>query len=76
MPTPSPIIIPSRIVSSGMVTTRLSSTIEPIPAPTPPSATAMGRPMASTDPNARMSTTTAKAMPISSVSGGSTDARY
>ena len=44
--------------------------------PTPPRATAMGKPMASTDPNATMSTTTAKAMPISSVWGGSIDARY
>ncbi len=56
MPTPRPIIIPSSIVSSGTVATRVSSTIEPMPMPTPPSATAMGRPMASTDPNATMST--------------------
>ena len=47
-----------------------------MPMLTPPSATAMGRPMASTDPNATMSTTMAKAMPISSVWGGSTVARY
>ena len=38
--------------------------MEPIPAPTPPSATAMGRPMASTGPKAGRSTITAKAMPI------------
>ena len=42
---------------------------------TPPSATAMGSPMASTDPNATMSTMIAKARPISSLWGGSSAVR-
>ena len=59
-----------------MVNTWLSSSVVAMPAPTPPRATAMGRPMASTDPNAMISTNMAKARPISSVSGGSTTVRY
>ena len=43
----------------------------PAPIPTPNSATPIGRPMASTEPNARISTTMANAMPMSSDSGGS-----
>ena len=58
-------------MKSGMLTTLLRRTIRPIPAPTPPSATAIGRPMARTDPNARISTTMAKARPMNSVAGGS-----
>ena len=76
MPTPSPIMIPSTVASLGMVKTLLRSRVVPMPAPTPPSATAIGRPMASTDPNAMISTNMAKARPISSVCGGSTTARY
>ncbi len=44
-------------------------------APSPPAATASGRPMASTDPKAAISTTAAKAIPISSDSGVSTTER-
>ena len=76
MPTPSPIMIPRTVASLGMVKTLLRSRVIPMPAATPPSATAIGRPMASTDPNARIRTTMAKARPRSSVCGGSITARY
>ena len=69
MPTPSPIMIPRKVVKSGMLKTLLRMTIRPIPAPTPPRATAMGRPIARTEPKARISTTMAKARPMNSVVG-------
>ena len=67
-------MIPRKVVKSGMLTTLLRMTIMPIPAPTPPSATAMGRPIARTEPKARINTMMAKARPMNSVLGGSNTA--
>ena len=67
-------MIPRNVVKSGMLKTLLRMTIMPIPAPTPPSATAIGRPIARTEPKARISTMMAKARPMNSVSGGSNTA--
>ena len=75
MPTPSPIIAPRKVVKSGILKMLLRMTIRPSPAPTPPRATAIGRPIASTEPKARISTMTAKASPMNSVFGGSNTAR-
>ena len=49
--------------------------IRAAPTPTPVTATAIGSPIATTDPNATISTTTASARPINSDSGGSNSAR-
>ena len=75
MPTPSPIMIPRKLVKSGTSPTLLRIAINPIPIATPPRATAIGRPMARTDPKAKINTTMAKASPMNSVSGGSNTAR-
>ena len=57
--------------NSGIVNRLVSKATRPNPpAPTPATAIPIGRPIASTDPNARISTTTANARPISSDSGG------
>ena len=75
MPTPSPIMAPKKVVKSGILTTLLRMTIRPRPAPTPPRATAIGRPIARTEPKARINTMTAKARPMNSVFGGSNTAK-
>ena len=62
---------PMVVAKSGIFVRFDTSVVMPMPVPTPPRATAMGSPMASTDPNDRINTTIANASPISSESGGS-----
>ena len=54
---------------SGIDVTLLSSVTRAMPTPMPNRATPIGRPMASTDPNARMRMKMAKAKPTDSVDG-------
>ena len=73
---PSPIITPMSGAKSGMVVMLLRRLTRPTaPVITPASAIPIGRPIASTDPKARISTTIANARPMSSVSGGASSAR-
>ena len=69
MPTPIPIIAPIDTANSGIANRFESSEVSAVPTPTPAPATAIGSPIASTEPNARISTTTAKASPMNSDSG-------
>lgn len=71
MPTPSPIMMPIVAVKSGISMRLLISAVISAPVPTPASAIAIGRPIASTDPNAAISTKIANAMPSISELGGS-----
>ena len=75
MPTPSPIMMPRNLVNSGIAKTLLSSVTSVVPMPIPNSATPTGRPMASTDPKARMRMTRANATPRISDEGSSNSAR-
>ena len=62
MPTPRPIITPSVVVKSGIgqdVAEQRDDDATPVPMPA--SATPIGRPMASTEPKARIRMTMAKA---------------
>ena len=60
---------------SGTVNTWLRPMTMLVPMPMPNRATPTGRPMASTDPNARMRMTMAKAMPSVSEDGCSNSAK-
>ncbi len=71
MPTARPSIAPSVVAKSGMVIQLLNRATRLEPTPTPNRAMPMGNPMASTEPNARMSTMMAKPRPMSSDDGGS-----
>jgi tetratricopeptide (TPR) repeat protein len=62
---------PPQITDADAVELLEEACVAATPAPTPPSATATGRPMARTDPKARIRTTMANARPMSSDSGGS-----
>ena len=75
MPTPRPIIAASCVVKSGATIRFESRMISAMPTPTPATATAIGRPIASTEPNETISTTTAKATPMNSDCGGSNSPR-
>src|SRR5215212_6347699 len=66
MPTPRPIITPRVVAKSGIVTTLLSSPTMIEPALMPARATLTGRPMARTEPKAKIRMTMAKARPSSS----------
>ncbi len=66
---------PTVVAKSGMGRMLVSRLTMPMPVPTPATATPMGRPMAITEPNARISTITAKPRPMASVCGGSNPAR-
>ena len=70
MPTPSPINTPMKIAKSGTGVRCEIRVMRPAPMPTPATATAIGSPIASTEPKARISTTIANARPTSSDSGG------
>ena len=74
MPTPRPIIAPMNVVKSGIVVRFEIRMISPAPMPTPATATAIGRPIASTEPNDTINTTIANATPMSSDSGGANSA--
>ena len=73
MPTPSPIITPIVVAKSGMVNTLLSRVSATEPAAMPASAVPIGRPVASTEPNARVRMITAKPRPSSSDDGASNE---
>ncbi len=73
MPTPSPIITPIVVAKSGMVNTLLSRVSATEPAAMPASAVPIGKPVASTEPNARVRMITAKPMPSSSEDGASNE---
>ena len=74
MPTPRPIITPSVGAMSGTVKTLVRMVMVNAPMPTPTSAVPTVTPMATTEPTAAISTNTAKARPMASVSGGSCSA--
>ena len=61
---------PIVVANSGIFVTFDRRVMRPTPVPTPPSATAMGRPIASTEPKAKISTTIANDRPINSEDGG------
>ena len=67
MPTPSPIISASSPAKSGIDITRLRSPISPKPVPSPSSAVAIGRPIASSEPKLISSTTIAAPIPTANV---------
>ena len=71
MPTPIPIIAPMVVANSGIDITLDRTTASARPRPTPATATASGRPIAITEPNAKIRTTTANASPMNSDCGGS-----
>ncbi len=62
---------PRVVAKSGMLVRLDSSASRMEPTPMPPRATPMGRPMASTEPNATIRMTMANARPNSSDDGGS-----
>ncbi len=66
---------PMKGANSGMVMTLLSRVVTAEPRPMPNRATPMGRPMASTEPNAAMRMTMANARPSSSAVGSSKSAK-
>lgn len=70
MPTPSPIIAPIVDPNSGIDITfdRMPTRLSPVPTP---SATPIGKPIASTEPKAKIRITMANATPINSDCGGS-----
>ena len=70
MPTPRPIITPRVVAKSGIESRWLSRAMRALPMPMPARATPMGRPMASTEPKARIRMTIAKARPRTSEDGG------
>ena len=63
MPTPSPIIATIDVVKSGIVMTLLASATRAEAMPRPNRAMPIGRPMARTEPKARMRMMTAAMMP-------------
>ena len=74
MPTPRPSITATVVAKSGIDSTWLSKPARMVPTPMPASAMPIGSPMASTEPNARISTMIAKARPSSSELGTSNSA--
>ena len=60
---------PRVVAKSGMVITLLSRAMRALPMPMPARATPMGRPIASTEPKARIRMTMAKARPSTSEDG-------
>ena len=75
MPTPRPIIEPRIVANSGTDMTLLMSAMNAEPMPMPNRATPMGRPMASTEPNATIRMTMANARPSASDEGVSNSAK-
>ena len=67
-----PIIIATCVVKSGVGTTAAHSPSAAMDAATPPSAVTMGRPMATTEPNAMSRITAAASRPTTSLAGTST----
>ena len=67
MPTPMPIINTAWIVKSGMFITLATSWTIAIPHPIPKSAVAIGKPAASTEPNATRRMITASIRPMASL---------
>ena len=63
MPTPSPIIATIDVVKSGILMTLLARDTSAEAMPSPNRAMPIGRPMASTDPKARMRMITAAMRP-------------
>ena len=63
MPTPRPIIATICTVKSGIEMKLLSSETRAVPMPSPNRAVPIGRPIASTEPKARMRMMTAAMMP-------------
>jgi hypothetical protein len=63
------------VAKSGMERTLLRMPTREVPSPMPARAIPIGRPMASTDPKARIKTMMAKAMPSSSELGTSNSAK-
>ncbi len=74
MPTPRPIMMPMNGAKSGTWITWLANTTKADPMPMPNSATATGRPIARTEPNATIRITIANASPNSSDDGSSNSA--
>ena len=68
-------MMPRNVAKSGTVRTLLSSVMIAVPMPMPNSATPTGRPMASTEPNATIRMTMAKARPSTSDDGSSNSAK-
>ena len=74
MPTPRPIITPSVVATSGMVNRFEARVTTKTPTPMPPKAVPIGRPIANTEPKAKMRITMAKARPSTSEVGASNSA--
>jgi hypothetical protein len=74
MPTPRPIITATMVAISGTATTPESNPMVPMPTRSATSATTIGRLMATSDPKAIASTTTATRMPIFSLPGSASPA--
>ena len=68
-------MMPRNVAKSGIVKTLLSSVMMALPRPMPNSATPIGRPMASTEPNATIRMTIAKPTPSASDDGSSNSAK-
>ncbi len=68
-------MMPRNVAKSGIVKTLLSSVMAALPMPMPNRATPMGRPMASTEPNATIRMTMAKPTPSASDEGSSNSAK-
>ena len=66
MPTPRPTIEPITVAQAGMSTTYATSDSEPTPTARPSSAVPIGRPIATTDPNASSRITIAASRPRAS----------
>ena len=66
MPTPRPIITPSVVAKSGMVKMLETNVATSTPAAIPPNAVPIGKPMANTEPNAKIKITMANARPSTS----------
>ena len=69
MPTPMPIIAVTCGANEGTSSTRASRLTNASPSPIPNNAVMIGRPIASSDPNAISRMTTAARMPMSSLAG-------
>ena len=69
MPTPRPIIVATWGVNSGVFMNRARTEMRLTPIPMPSRAVTIGRPMATTDPKATRSTTTAASRPRPSLDG-------
>ena len=68
-------MMPRKVANSGTVTSWLRIVVSAVPRPMPKSATPIGRPIASTDPNATIRMMIANARPIVSDDGFSKSAK-